>query len=288
MLIIEEAESIDVDMLNLFLGHKYILQHTTLCPSKYGALCRRPRFWAAAFHRSYISQVYSSLDNVARVFERVGLAPWWTVFDWGEEQEQVKSELDRSLQWSAGRSSSMAHGKSLRDIKDHEDESQVFVCTLTPKEQTWVAEYGRLNGDGVHLLSQDPFTTHRISSGFNQYGTAVFYTLLHNGAIHWSSIHSRWASGSELLAVMGFPTTPELANPRSGVRRRLCSFCARSPSAADGLDPSERTLRHMAAQAGNSQHVSLNVLLKLFCLMFSLPADQTPFARIFGSRAGKY
>ncbi len=91
------------------------------------------------------------------------------------------------------------------------------------------------------------------------------YCIIHNAALHKSGIHGRWASALEMLLFGGVPVTPLLAQAVGGKPARLCSFCVGGALTADSAS---RQRNKIVGMAGNSQHVGINVIMKLIAIVF--------------------
>jgi hypothetical protein len=273
IVLVEEAPDIDQELLSVMFGHIYRQDHAILCPSAFGGLCRRERYWGTYFHHKFIHTVYASLSLIIPVFSRTGLVPWWALVDFMSSDEVNTFEQQEVAVWCSQRRSSAALGMSPEALLATE-----YPCetALSVNERKWVKRYNEILPDGIHNLNQNPFSAHAISSKTNAWGIPIMYTILHSTTLHWSSRHRRLLTGSEMLLAMGFPIRSDMAPTQNGTPRRCCSHCP-----AIGEDPQaaakSRTLRTRLSQAGNSQHVAINAFLKVYVLMFSVRVDKMPF-----------
>ena len=148
-------------------------------------------------------------------------------------------------------------------------------------ERKHLAEYTLQNPHGVYQMNQNICAGHGVMSGVSRIGVPVMYTLVHNVSLHYSGHHKRWMSAGESLAMLGFPIYIELANVR-GSGARCCSFAP-----GGSLTPSapSRTRNKKIGFAGNSQHVAVNVFMKIYVLLFARRAEQNqqhhPISQIF-------
>ncbi len=105
-------------------------------------------------------------------------------------------------------------------------------------------------------------------------------TKTKNVSLHYSGHHKRWMSAGDSLAMLGFPIYNELSNVR-GSGARCCSFVP-----GGSLTPSapSRSRNKKIGFAGNSQHVAVNVFMKIDVLLFARRAEQNqqhPISQIF-------
>ena len=172
----------------------------------------------------------------------------------------VQEELRRELLWTSGRPKS----KVSLGLSSAGASSDAFGAAQTLKEDEFEALYKEGNPNGVWMLNQNMDAGFAgMQSTVGPFGTPIMYTIIHNAALHKSGIHGRWASALEMLVFLGFPVTPELGSVvgAGGAPARLCSFCA-------GGNLSGRQRNKIIGMAGNSQHVAINVVLKLIAILF--------------------
>ena len=266
ILIIEESDHLPPEVIARVFGKYYHVDWKVVDPTLLGWCGRRPRFWAACFHKSYVLQIYNHLDNVIELFRRNCQCSWRELLV-AESHPVLKDELEAEITWASKRPKSQ-HRHDTRDILSL---PQPFHAVLTEKEAEYLAFYQRSRPHCCVMLNQNP------ASGFGIASTPdVLHTLIRNPAFHWSLDDHRWLSASEMLMAQCFPVLPRLANPR-GSPARCTSFCA-----GGHLGPRDRSRQHVVAQAGNSMNVSVCGFMRLFVLMWATRADQSRVASLFG------
>jgi hypothetical protein len=284
IIIVEESDKMPRQLLLDIFNKMYRLDFKTIDPTLLGWFGKRPRLWTIGFHRQFICEIYSSLDLVLPIFQRDCLASWTGLLDWGNTQAFIRAELDAELEWARSRPASRMRGVP-GNIADMRMEGRnMFHEVLSKAETEFMRQYVELNPEGCWMLNQDPGAGFTIMSRPNTCGIPSLHTILHNPALHMSGVHGRWASGSEMLAALGFPVSPALGNVR-GNPVRACSFCPGPGGTLDDTAASRTRTRKVMA-AGNSQKVAVNVFVKLFALLFCKRTDQTNLAQVFHNSSG--
>ena len=113
---IEEAPAWKHTYTTMFLEHLYICFSENIDPRRFGWPGRRNRYFGVAFHRSFVLDVYSNLQNVIPLFERT-CHTTWECFLIAHADPELSGELDLELEWAINRKKSLAHGQSLQNIR---------------------------------------------------------------------------------------------------------------------------------------------------------------------------
>ena len=100
VIIIEESDKMQPVIFEALLGHKYIVDHSLINAQQWGWPGRRVRLWCVCFHREFVLDVYSSLKNVIKLFQRQ-CEVTLDVFFMDAHDSAHKAELLRELGWAA-------------------------------------------------------------------------------------------------------------------------------------------------------------------------------------------
>ncbi len=222
--------------------------------------------------------MYCSLDIVFEFFRRDCYAPWHVLFEYGDRDPAVQAELRKELEWARTRSCSRMRGHTSVDLATL---SNPYVETFSDMELRHLVEYQKQHPTGCYQMNQNVIGGFGVMSGISKFNVPLLYTLVHHPSFHYSGLHRRWASATEMLLSLGFPVRQDLANVR-GSPARCCSFCPGGfiPATADS-----RTRNKVIGFAGNSQHVGVNVIMKLYVLLFAMRLEQHPVAQVFNPQA---
>jgi hypothetical protein len=246
------------------LEDDYVVFSAIMDPQQFGWPGRRKRYLGVAFHKTYVLQTYSTLDNVLPIFERImtqGLD--WQVFFVAENEADLDGELDIELAWAGNRKTSRAEGRSMEELKALP--GGPFLASLNNMEAGNARVYPATH---LGMLNQTPERGFGISS---QPGHPL-HTLIKNAALHFSKHHGRWLTGSEMLIANGFPVLRRHANPR-GSAASLCSF------AGSVRTREQRDRQTMAGQSGNTINVVVAGVVEFFFLLYCRPLDEIPFVQ---------
>lgn len=268
--IMEESERWNPFLTEEIFGNTHLIQHRNIDALNFGWAGRRVRYWASLFSKEYVSEVYSSLSNVIDMFARVKNPDLsWHCFFIADDEESpfsefwMKGELVGEILWAAARPSSLARVRGLSMAQVHKLAPEgKYKAVMTQPELDNVTYCETQRPHCICMANQRP--GYEISSRTNKH----MFTILKNPSFHYSHVHHRWLSASEVLIVNGFPVTEKLADPY-GEPGFCCSFVSL------GYDHDTRVRNRIIEQSGNSMNVAVAGFMMLYSLLWSRRTDES-------------
>ena len=295
---IEESDKFKLKILTDYLGSVYIFRSSVCCSAKQGWLNRRSRFYACGFHRVYVTEVYPSLDNVLRIFER-DLQCHWSVVAIAHTDDGLLAEIHEEQTWAISRPTATGKWLSDEDImatygdQGHEGK---FAGALTHMESKHLRSYrNRESRDGrdpeardqhCYNLTQNPETGFGIRSSFGK-----IPTLICNPGLHWCDSSpdgcsiglGRWLSASEHLIIHLNPVLPWMSDPRDPRNGSEGHKWRRASSFQEGrASQSTRTRNDTIRMAGNGMNVMMVGYIQLYILIGAHSLGEGAVVQLFG------
>ena len=189
-ILVEESDKFELKILTEFLGSAYIFRSGVYCSGKDGMgwVNRRLRFMAAGFHRVYVSEVYSSLDNVMKLFTRTCTQDWSIVAE-ADNDNELREELQDEIDWAINRPTALGKNMASEMILEtfgHLGHGGMYAASLTYMEAKHLKSYrsrtaiSERNSIGCYNLTQNAATGFGIRST-----RGMMPTLISNPGLHW-------------------------------------------------------------------------------------------------------